>query len=168
MKYKNLLTNKYTMKRIVLDASAAISGIQLLPTAYTYLTSPSVIDEITSKRGKKNLQLAIGLNSIEQRFPKKEFFSGIEKAAEETNDNLSQQDKEIIALALEFKADIATDDYGIQNVAAKLWIKAIPVGERGIKKIIHWQHYCPGCKAKYSAAGVCGVCGTKLKRKAKK
>ncbi len=156
------------MTKIILDASAIINGIAILTAGESYITSPSVIDEVQSRRGKKNLQYAFNLDMIEQRIPKADFIVKAGKIAEETKDNLSEQDLGIIALALEFSADIATDDYGIQNVAAKLGIKTMPVGEKGIRVVLHWQYYCPACKNKYSAPGICGVCGTKLKRKARK
>ena len=45
--------------------------------------------------------------------------------AAETKDNLSKADEEVLALALVFEAEIATDDYGIQNVAQKLGINML-------------------------------------------
>ena len=156
------------MKKIVLDASAIINGIPILIVDNLYLTSPAVIDEVQSKRGRKNLKTAIELDLIEQRMPKLEFLEKIREAAEETRDTLSEEDFEVLALALEFEAEIATDDYGIQNIAEKLGLKILPVGERGIRKVLHWQYYCPACKHKYDFPGLCGVCGAKLRRKAKK
>ncbi len=155
------------MRKIVVDASAIISGFPMLMPDTHYITSPSVIDEIKSRRGKKNLQLAIDLNAIDQRIPELEAIAKVRETASETKDKLSKADEEILAIALAFNADIATDDYEIQNVAAKLGLKIIPVGERGIRKVLHWQYYCPACKRKYEMPGVCWVCGTKLKRKAK-
>jgi len=38
----------------------------------------------------------------------------------------------------------------------------------GIKEVLEWQHYCPACWKNYPTSGVCGVCGTGLKRKVKK
>ncbi len=163
-----ILIGGFDMKRIVLDASAIINGIPMLIVDGLYITSPSVIDEVQSKRGRKTLQKGIDLDLIEQRMPKAEFIEKIREAAEQTKDALSEADIEVLALALEFEAEIATDDYGIQNIAEKLGLKIIPVGEAGIRKVLHWQYYCPACKRKYEMPGLCGVCGTRLKRKAKK
>ena len=156
------------MRTVVVDASAIINGFPMLMMETKYISSPSVIDEVKSKRGKKNLQTSIDFNIIDQRIPSFQAVLDVRKMAAETKDNLSKADEEVLALALVFDADIATDDYGIQNVAQKLGINILPVGERGIRKILHWQYYCPACKRKYEISGVCGVCGTKLKRKAKK
>ena len=152
---------------IVLDSSAIINKIDFL--SGKLITAPAVIDEVRGKKLNEKISLALDINSIEQRLPKEKFLGEVHKATREANDSLSQVDMQIIALALEFKAEIATDDYGIQNVAAKLGLKTIPVAERGIKKILHWQYYCVGCKRNYELSqGACDACGAQVKRKAKK
>ena len=156
------------MKPIVVDASAIINSFNLLNFGQKFITTPAVLDEVRGKKRNEKIRLALDLDSVEQRLAKNEFIEKVRLAAKQTNDMLSKQDEELIALALEHNAEIATDDYGIQNVAQTLGINILPVGERGIRKILHWQYYCPACKRKYEISGVCGVCGTKLKRKAKK
>src|SRR3989344_7042451 len=149
------------MRTVVVDASAIINGFPMLILDTHYITAPSVIDEVKSRRGKKNLQTSIDFNIIDQRIPSFQSVLDVRKIAAETKDNLSEADSELLALALEYKAEIASDDYGIQNIAAKLGLGIIPVGESGIKKVLHWQYYCPGCKKKYEMPGVCGICGTR-------
>lgn len=156
------------MRTVVVDSSAIINGFNLLSFGQKFVTTPAVVDEVRGRRKIEKLRLALDLDAVEQRFPKNEFLEKIRNAAKETNDTLSKQDEGLVALALEFNAEIATDDYGIQNVAAKLGLKIIAVGERGIREILKWQYYCPGCKKKYERVGICNICGTKLKRRAKK
>src|SRR3989338_6352473 len=108
------------MKKIVLDASAIINGIPILIVDNLYLTSPAVIDEVQSRRGRKNLKSAIELDLIEQRMSKLELLEKIHETAEEAKDTRSEADFEVLALTLKYNAKIATDDYGIQNIAEKL------------------------------------------------
>ncbi len=147
---------------IILDASAIINGIPINLIKGRLITSPNVIDEI-GKRAN-----VIPIERVEQRIPKERFIEKVKKEILKTRDTLSKTDIEIIALALEFKGEIATDDYGIQNIAKKIGINFIPVGEVGIKKVFEWEWYCPACFRKYKGPGVCEVCGTKLKRRVKK
>ena len=153
------------MKPIVVDASAIINSFNLLNFGQKFITTPAVLDEVRGKKRNEKIRLALDLDSVEQRLAKNEFIEKVRLAAKQTNDMLSKQDEELIALALEHNAEIATDDYGIQNVAAKIGLVIIAVGEKGIKEILEWQHYCPACWKNYPTSVVCGVCGTPLKRK---
>jgi UPF0271 protein len=66
---------------------------------------------------------------------------------------------------------IISDDYSIQNIATKLGIESKGLASMGIKKVIEWRIYCPGCKKNYEKTSIdktCLVCGTTLMRKPKK
>ena len=41
----------------------------------------------------------------------------------------------------------------------------IPVMTNGIKNVVIWKYYCPGCKTNFSKVSECPRCGNKLKRK---
>ena len=148
---------------IILDSSAIINGFDVDYSLDRLITTPAVVKEL----GKR--EVMVDFEKIEERKAKQEFVEEVEKEVETTKDALSKQDVALLALALEFKqseeVSIATDDYGIQNIAKKLGIKFIPVSEAGIKKVFHWQYYCPACKKRYEKFETCDVCGTKLKRK---
>jgi len=149
---------------IVLDTSAIINGLKPEYENAKFITLPVVLDELQGRT--EWLHLAFDTGKIEMRQAESEFVDKVNDAVEETSDTLSVADIFLLALALEHSAAIATDDYGIQNVAKKLGIEFIPVGEKGIEKVISWQYYCPACKRKYSKEKkVCGVCGSSLKRK---
>jgi len=79
--------------------------------------------------------------------------------------NLSDEDISTIALSLQLKAELVTDDFALSNVAKNLSIKVIPVMTSGIKNVIIWKYYCPGCKTNFSKVSECPRCGNKLKRK---
>ena len=89
------------------------------------------------------------------------------KAAKETGDfpQLSKQDVSIIALGIETKGQIITDDFAISNVGKNIGLVISPIMTKGIKDVGKWIHYCPGCKASYQGGKECSICGTALKRK---
>ena len=149
---------------IVLDTSAIINGLKPEYESAKFITLPVVLDELQER--KDWLHLAFETDKIEMRQANSGFVDKVNDAVDATADTLSVADIFLLALALEHSAAIATDDYGIQNVAKVLGIEFIPVGESGIKKVISWQYYCPACKRKYSKnKKVCEVCGSALKRK---
>ena len=150
---------------IILDASAVINGLPVQYLEAKQITTSAVLDEVKSKKGKAILELALDLDRIEIYAPKKDYVEEVVRSVKEVSDNLSKNDIDLLALALEYNASVATDDYGIQNIAKKLGIEYITVQEAGIKEVFHWQYYCPGCRKVYEKAGTCGVCGTELKRK---
>ncbi|MFH1424756.1 MAG: PIN domain-containing protein [archaeon] len=140
--------------KLVLDASAIINGFS---EEGELMTTLAVSKEIGDR----------DIGEVVVRNPKEEFVQIVAEKVKEKNDNLSEQDIGLLALALEFKAQVVTDDYGIQNIAKLLGIKFIPIAQEGIKEVLKWQYYCPGCRKHYKQDGVCGVCGTGLKRRAK-
>ena len=89
-------------------------------------------------------------------------------AAKKSGDfsNLSDGDISTIALSLQLGAELITDDFAVSNVAKNLNIKVIPVMTDGIKNVVTWKYYCPGCKTNFSKITECPRCGNKLKRKA--
>ncbi len=109
------------------------------------------------------------------RSPSNENLAKIETSSAGVGDSflLSNTDKGILALALELRDSgcdpkIVSDDYSIQNVAAKLGIKFSSLSTQGIRQLLNWIRYCPACHKKYPTdyrSNVCGVCGTTLKRK---
>ena len=92
---------------------------------------------------------------------------GTIKAAKETGDfpQLSKQDVSIIALGIETKGQIITDDFAISNVAKNIGLNIAPIMTKGIKDVGKWIHYCPGCKTSFKSGRECLNCGTALKRK---
>lgn len=123
-------------------------------------------------------QTAVESGRLAVRVPSQEYLVKAEASASTVGDTffLSETDKQILALALELKGSgcsprIVTDDYSIQNVAAKLGIEFVSLATFGIRRLLEWMRYCPACRREYPAdyaSTRCTVCGTELKRKPRK
>ena len=165
------------MKKIlIVDASAVINDFTTKYSDYKLITTTKVVKELKS-RGE--------IEDLEERIPRPELIKFVSLIDKDLSDKISEADKELLALSLEFRAPVATDDYGIQNIAQRLGIEFIPVAQEGIKKVIEWEYYCGGCGRSPGRRGVgvqgrqnrcqipdtgyqtCKVCGGKIKRRAK-
>jgi len=145
-------------KVLIVDASAVINSFATKYSSHRLITTIKVVRELKS-RGE--------IEDLEERIPKPELVKFVSSIDKDLCDKASEADKELLALALEFRAPLATDDYGIQNIAKRLGIKFVPVAQEGIKKVISWDYYCSGCRKKSGKSGVCKVCGARIKRKPK-
>lgn len=151
----------------ILDASAFYAGVPFSSADDCYTTS-LVYDEI--KHIKKNhgaLTTLLETNRLKIREPSEESTSMAIKASKKTGDypQLSKQDISILALCIEVKGEIISDDYAITNVAKTLGLKISPIMTSGFRDVGRWLHYCPGCKTSHTTGKECPVCGTPLKRK---
>ena len=151
----------------ILDASAFYAGVPFRSSDVWYTTT-LVFDEI--KHIKKNhdaLGTLLETNRLKIREPDVESTKTAILAAKNTGDfpQLSKQDVSIIALCIENKGDIITDDFAISNVAKNLGLKITPIMTKGIKDVGKWVHYCPGCRTNHTSGTECPACGTPLKRK---
>jgi UPF0271 protein len=91
-------------------------------------------------------------------------------ASKKTGDysKLSLADFSILALALELKIALVTDDYAVANVAAALKIPVKSTSSKGIRETRKWIAYCSACGRAFGpTARECPLCGNKLKRKYK-
>ncbi|UCG68096.1 MAG: DNA-binding protein, partial [Thermoplasmata archaeon] len=69
-----------------------------------------------------------------------------------------------LSLALELDCVLLTDDYSIQNIAAKLNVKSRGIAQEGIKETIKWRLRCKGCGRYWEKIhDSCPVCGSDLK-----
>ena len=135
-------------------------------------TVPLVEEELKKGLTSARLKTSIRTGKLKVRIPKKVFLEEVEKAAERVGDSLllSETDKQVLALALEFKSAgrkpiIVTDDYSIQNLANSMGIEFRPLTTLGIKFRYMWVLVCPACGSRYpprKRTRVCKVCGTKL------
>jgi len=151
----------------ILDASAFYAGVPFRSSEDCYTTS-MVYDEIQHiKKNHDALGILLETNRLKIREPDEQSTQAAIKAAKETGDfpQLSKQDISIIALGMETKGQIITDDFAISNVAKNIGLNIAPIMTKGIKDVGKWIHYCPGCKASYQGGKECSICGTRLKRK---
>jgi len=151
----------------ILDASAFYAGVPFRTSEDCFTTS-LVYDEI--KHIKKNhdaLGTLLETNRLKIREPSEDSTKSAIKASKETGDfpQLSKQDISIIALCIEMKGQIISDDFAISNVAKNLGLEILPIMTKGIKDVGKWVHYCPGCRTNHSSGTECPACGTPLKRK---
>ena len=126
------------------------------------------IDHI--KKDHDAIQILIETKRLTVNDPEEMFIIEANDAAKKSGDfpNLSGEDISTIALSLQLKAELVTDDFAVSNVAKNLNIKVIPVMTTGIKNVVTWRYYCPGCKINFSKVTECTRCGNKLKRKVMK
>ncbi len=151
----------------ILDASAFYAGVPFRSSDDCYTTS-LVFEEI--KHIKKNhdaLGTLLETNRLKIREPDLESLKSAIKSSKDTGDfpQLSKQDISIIALGINMKGQIITDDFAISNVAKNLGLEIIPIMTKGIKDVGKWVHYCPGCRTNHTTGNECPMCGTLLKRK---
>jgi len=151
----------------VLDSSAFYAGIPFSSNEPSYITS-LIYDEIEHiKKDHDAVRILIETKRLTVCDPEHQFVIIANDAAKKSGDfpNLSDEDISSIALSLQLKAELVTDDFAISNVAKNLSIKVVPVMTGGIQNVVIWKYYCPGCKTNFSKVSECPRCGNKLKRK---
>ncbi|MEW6605590.1 MAG: PIN domain-containing protein [Thermoproteota archaeon] len=153
-----------------LDASAFYAGIPFLSQA-RYCTTPAVFDEIRHiKQSHGAIEALLETGGLQIIDPDDASIGKAKTAAKKTGDyaKLSLADFSIIALALQLKIPLMTDDYAVANVAAVLKIPIKSTSSKGIKETRRWIAYCSACgKAFGPDAKECPLCGNKLRRKYK-
>jgi endoribonuclease Nob1 len=147
----------------ILDASVFLYHFSVSGNLYTV---PEVTRELKSSEAGIVLQgyLKGGLK-IES--PLKTDVEIVTEKAKSTGDyfRLSQADIDLLAKALELSGTLVTDDYSIQNVAARLGIETQPIQQARIKRVLKWRRRCVGCGRLYQSEAVCPVCGSDVKVK---
>lgn len=151
----------------IIDASAFYAGIPFSSSNEFYTTS-LIFDEI--KHIKKNhgaIDILLATNRLKIQDPSSEFIDIAIEESKKTGDfnQLSKQDVSLIALCLQLKGELITDDFAISNLAKNLDIKVSPLMTSGIKDVGIWILYCPGCRKNFDSGSECPSCGSILKRK---
>ncbi|MEM1565685.1 MAG: ribonuclease VapC [Candidatus Bathyarchaeia archaeon] len=159
-----------------MDTSAFVAGFDPFSISEEQYTVPLVREEFAGNSlALARLAMAVENGKLKVKEPDVIFVEKVKVSASAVGDLffLSETDIQVLALALQFKAQgyaplIATDDYSIQNVAKHLGIEFASLATFGIRRPLRWIRYCPACHRKYPAdykSKVCNVCGTELKRK---
>ena len=160
----------------VLDTSAFLAGFDPFSLGAEQVTVPKVEEEILrNSMIKMRFETAVESGKVKVKTPTQEFSDSTKTSASKVGDSfkLSEADMQLLALALELKAEgytpkIVTDDYSIQNVATQMGIGFLALATFGIKRLLEWIRYCPACHREYPAnckTKECQICGTELKRK---
>lgn len=153
-----------------LDAGAFYAGIPFLSSG-KYCTTHAVFDEVKHiKNSHGAIEALLEAGSLQVIDPGKTSIEKIKIASKKTGDytRLSQADISIVALALEQKTTLVTDDYALANVATTLKIPVQSTSGKGISETRKWISYCSACgKAFGPTEKECPLCGNSLKRKYK-
>ncbi|MFX1563544.1 MAG: NOB1 family endonuclease [Promethearchaeota archaeon] len=159
----------------VIDTSALVGRLHYAAHDIQLATTPLLVNEMHRHGLKDVVQMLLDAQKLRIQKPTSESLKAVVEAATSLGDiaYLSKPDQHLLALALDLsKQDyhviVLTDDYSIQNVAKQLSLNYRPIGEHGIREIIQWETYCPGCKRRfydYAKGDSCPVCGTPLKRR---
>lgn len=164
---------------MVLDTSAFLAGYDPFSISEEQITVPKVEEEIKSNSMTwVRFKTAVENGKVKVKAPSENARNRVKASANKVGDAffLSETDLQVLALALEFKAEgctpqIVTDDYSIQNVAKQIGIDFVSLATFGIRRLLEWKRYCPACHKEYPAdynSTECIICGTTLKRKPRK
>jgi UPF0271 protein len=136
-----------------------------------YCTTQAVFDEVKHiKKSHSAFEALLDAGNLQVIDPDKSSIDKAETVAKMTGDynELSQADISIIALALQLKVALVTDDYAVANVATTLKIPVESSSGKGIKETRKWIAYCSACGRSFGPkAKECSLCGNKLRRKYK-
>jgi len=163
------------VKVLVLDTSAFIMGLDPLGLEDETYSVPDVAEELRTQTGPSyRLIISSSSGKMKIQSPTGESLRQVANHAKLLGDRLvlSKADSSVLALAVDLKKTgktpiIVSDDYAIQNVAEGMGIRYQSLSSLGIRQKYKWTYYCPACFKRYVTGDVqvCGVCGTKLKRR---
>lgn len=151
----------------VYDASAFYAGIPF-SSPHKGCTTPLVFDEIKHiKQSHGVLDTLLDAGRLQIIEPDSEKIYAVIERSKKTGDyqKLSKADVSAVALALQLKAELITDDFAVSNLAKNLGLDVSPIMTKGIKVVGSWIYYCPACKKEFSVLDTCPICANKLRRK---
>ena len=152
--------------RAVVDSSAILGGFHPAPPT-EFAVPPAVVDEVARGREGRRMQelLAAGLQVMAPSLTSLDRVRSAAAGLGETG-RLSRVDVEVLALAIDLCVPCLSDDYSIQNVAARAGVEVRPFREGGIREVWTWGVRCSGCRRWFPegrAGGECPVCGSELR-----
>jgi UPF0271 protein len=157
--------------RYALDAGAFYTGLVFRSSAYQYWTTQAIFDEVKHiKRSHGAIEALLESNTLQILNSDRKNIDKVVAAARRTGDyqKLSEADISIIALALQLKIVLVTDDYAVANVATTLKVPVKSISSKGITHIRRWIAYCSACRKVFGPnAKECRQCGNRLSRKYK-
>ena len=151
----------------ILDATSFYAGIPFSSQEQSF-TTPLVLEEIKHiKKSHDAVQVLIDLDRLKIIEPEQENTNFVLEKAKNTGDlpDLSKEDVSVLALCVQLKGELITDDYTVSNVAKHLNLKVIPIMTRGISKVLDSKYICPACNKIFKKISNCPICGSRLKKK---
>ncbi len=157
----------------VLDTSAVIHGQPVLLDAIStiFVLPSSVLEELVSRSVSHVTDLLLAKPNVRVEDPSPAHVRAVQKEekALSAGTTLSSTDLDVIALALQSKGGILSDDYMIQNLARSMGIKYLAIRTKGIKKLRSYYWHCTACGATYETElSECDVCASPLQREIKR
>ena len=154
----------------VLDASAFYAGIPFQSSKKCFSTN-AVYNEVKHiRRSYSPLEALIDAGNLIIIEPEKASLDKVIATAKETGDRrkLSSADISIIALALQLRKTLISDDYAVGNVATFLKIPVKTLAFKGISELRTWVSFCEACGQAYeSYISMCRICGSRLRQRFK-
>ena len=145
---------------LVLDSSALFS-MENLPE--DHVCPSGVVDEL---RKYKDSRLDIWGDMLRVSDCTESSLEAVREAARMTGDlgRLSPVDMTVIALALDVKGTVLSDDFSILNLCTVMGIPSKSVGTQGIKRVEKWNYQCIGCKKWFKEKqDECPICGSPMR-----
>lgn len=155
---------------LVLDASAFYAGIPFQSSRKCYSTTAIYQEVKHIQQAYAALDALIDSGNLTILEPDESSLNRVIHTANITGDiqKLSIADISIIALALQLKKTLISDDYAIGNIAAFLKIPIRTIAFRGISKIRRWSGFCNACGRAYKPyIRICTICGSRVMRRFK-
>ncbi len=154
----------------LIDAGFLINGADF-NSIDEFVTVPSVFNEFKELSFRLMAETALREEKLRIVEPKQFFLKKISNNPNASR--LSKPDKDLVAVALEFKKQgkkfvVVTDDFALQNFLTLNNIQFVSVMQGRIKKTIKFEFKCSQCGKKFSTSKkTCDVCGGKIVSKIK-
>jgi endoribonuclease Nob1 len=116
--------------KIVYDTSALLNRFEFSDVENAFITN-SVLEEIKDMEHRLIVDNKVEQGILQIQDPSVDSLDRVLKFALKTN--LSDTDIDVLALALDLRAILITDDYTIQRTARKLKLRFKPIFRKGIK-----------------------------------
>lgn len=153
------------MDPLVLDTSVLLAGMDP-PPGRRWATTPEAMDEIRPG-GRDARRLAYWREAgLEVRSAGPEARTSVERAARAAGNlgRLSAADRSLLALALEARGTLWTNDHTMLDVARRLGVQALSVTTDGITATKDFRPRCTGCGRWFDdLLPDCPVCGSAVK-----
>ncbi len=154
-----------------MDTAALLNWpIELLDGGYVVEKQKLELARISPER-----MLSIEAANLEWMSPSMESINQATEISRETGDldGLSETDLSLLALVIDTKGKLYTDDYRMQNVCRSAGIEWSGVEKVGIQETWNWELKCRGCgrvtlgrgRTRFAreSPGECGDCGSELR-----
>ncbi|MGQ0795189.1 MAG: NOB1 family endonuclease [Nitrosopumilaceae archaeon] len=151
----------------ILDASAFYAGIPFASSEQSF-TTQEVFDEIKHiKKDHQAIEMILETKRLGILVPESKYINKVLSKSRETGDsqNLSASDISVVALCLQLRGVLISDDFSVLNLAKQLNLSVSPVMTDGIKRVAKWIYFCSGCERTFSKISTCPLCGNRLSRK---